>query len=132
MGVTRTTDHWSIKEPIAGPWDWRSLLPDCECELKDLQVRASMAAPIGINLTRFFRWLESEITGHPVPGAPKSSKPLANYRRFLYELNVDHKPVHQDDEPAELLQRTCAFGGVTADAENARFAVAGSVNLAAA
>lgn len=137
MGVTRAMGHRSIKEPIAGPWDWQSLIPRCQCELDDLRIRASAAAPIGINLSRFFRFLEAEITGKPVQGAPTSSKTLANYRRFLYELEldvdhdpVDHNMIHGPD--VDLEQLPCAFGGVTETAENPRFLGASSVNLAAA
>lgn len=131
----KTSGHRSIKEPIAGPWDWQSLIPKCQCELDDLRVRAAMAAPIGINLSRFHRWIESEITGAPVEGAPRGAKALANYRRFLYELNVDHQPVERDPihgPDVDFDELPCGFGGVANSAENPRFLGVSSVNLAAA
>lgn len=120
-----------VKEPArTGPWAWRELLPRCMCDLDDLRVRAATVSPEGINLTRFFRWLDAETMASveaDVPvlsaaaidrlraAAPTGSKALAKYRRFLYELNVDHERAHAGD--VVLADLECAFERAVTPAE---------------
>jgi hypothetical protein len=136
MEATKTTGHRSVKKPIAGRWAWRDYGPSCRCELEDLRERAMAANPDGIDVLRFMGWVEVEFAGRPLTGVvPRGAAALAKYRRFLYELNVDHEPVDRDPGHApdvDVDELPCAFGGVVASAENPRFLAAGSVNLAAA
>lgn len=87
------------------------------CELDDLRVRAAKAAPPGINLTRFFRWVDAETSGDGV-GVATGNTTLSNYRKFLYALNVDHEPAHKGD--VDLAELPCAFGNFTASRESHR------------
>jgi len=63
--------------------------------------------PDGIDVFRFLAWVESEFTGEHMIGVPRGAAALAKYRRFLYELNVDHEPAHDVD--GVLADLPCAF-----------------------
>lgn len=128
MSTPGQTRH--IKEPIAGRWAWREYGPSCKCDLDDLRARAMATKPDGVDVFRFLAWVEAEFTGQDIIGAPRGTAALAKYRRFLFELNVDHEPAHGLEDVHLQQQRQCAFGGVTETAENP--CSLGSVKLVAA
>lgn len=105
MGASKGKSNRSIKEPIAGPWDWRSHLPRCDHELNDLRIRAAEEAArqpqLGIHLGRFLAWVDGQARGLDV--GPTGNSVLARYRRFLFDLaNVDHEPPHEVDDIEDL------------------------------